>query len=177
MNVQKSSKGFKPHGSNTFNVVQIRSKLFPCSQLNVTFRYEMPTAATNKRVATKPAAKPKDGTEKGAGKQPAKKKTASGGARVALNVPHVAADKAHEEGRAATVLDRAVLLPRHLVPLSVIGLAPSPRAHDMRMRMSICASPNGKTMRRCAPACVSWQRDQSLIRVADRGRCSPITTN
>ena len=133
----------------------------------------MPTAATNKRVRTKPAAKPKDGSEKGAGKQPAKKKTASGGARVALNVPHVAADKPHEEGRAATVLDRAVLLPRHLVPLSVIGLAPSPRAHDMRMRMSICASPNGKTMRRCAPACVSWQRDQSLIRVADRWQVQP----
>ena len=146
----------------------------------VTFPDEMGRPATNKRVRTKPAAKPKDGTEKGAGKQPAKKKTASGGARVALNVPHVAADKPHEEGRAATVLDRAVLLPRHLVPLSVIGLAPSPRAHDMRMRMSICASPNGKTMRRCAPACVSWQRDQTLIRVADRGRCSPIaaiTTN
>ena len=143
----------------------------------VTFPDEMGRPATNKRVRTKPAAKPKDGSEKGAGKQPAKKKTASGGARVALNVPHVAADKPHEEGRAATVLDRAVLLPRHLVPLSVIGLAPSPRAHDMRMRMSICASPNGKTMRRCAPACVSWQRDQSLIRVADRGRCSPITTN
>ena len=144
--------------------------------MNVTFRDEMARPAT-KRVPTKAAAKAKNGTEKGAGKQPAKKKTASGGARVALNVPHVAADKPHEEGRAATVLDRAVLLPRHLVPLSVIGLAPSPRAHDMRMRMSICASPNGKTMRRCAPACVSWQRDQTLIRVADRGRCSPITTN
>ena len=131
--------------------------------------------ATNKRVRTKPAAKPKDGSEKGAGKQPAKKKTASGGARVPLNVPHVAADKPHEEGRAAKVLDRAVLLPRHLVPLSVIGLAPSPRAHDMRMRVSICASPNAKTMRRCTPSCVSWQREQSLIHVADRGRCSSIT--
>ena len=76
----------------------------------------MPRAATNKRVATKPAAKAKDATEKGAGKHSAKKKTASGGARVALNVPHVAADKPHEEGRAATVLDRAVLLPRYLVP-------------------------------------------------------------
>ena len=82
----------------------------------VTFPDEMGRPATNKRVRTKPAAKPKDGSEKGAGKQPAKKKTASGGARVALNVPHVAADKPHEEGRAATVLDRAVLLPRHLVP-------------------------------------------------------------
>ena len=120
--VQKSSKGFKnvqnvQKCSNTFKIVQNCSKVFPCSQLNVTFRDEMPRAATNKRVRTKPAAKPKSGTEKGAGKQPAKKKTATGGARVALNVPHVAADKPHEEGRAATVLDRAVLLPRHLVPL------------------------------------------------------------
>ena len=137
----------------------------------------MARAATNRGVATKPAAKPKDGTEKGAARPPAKKKTATGGARVALNVPHVAADEPHEEGRAATELDRAVLLPQALFPLSVIGLAPSPRAHDMRIRMSICASPNAKTMRRCTPACVSWLREQSLIRVADRGRCSPITTN
>jgi hypothetical protein len=69
-------------------------------------RYEMARAATHRRVATKPAAKPKDGTEKGAARPPAKKKTATGGARVALNVPHVAAHKPHEEGRAATVLDR-----------------------------------------------------------------------
>ena len=132
---------FKPR-SNTFKIVQNCSKLFPCSQLNVTFRDEMARAATNRGVATKPAAKPKDGTEKGAARPPAKKKTATGGARVALNVPHVAADKPHEEGRAATELDRAVLLPQALVPLPVIGLAPSPQAHGMRMRVSICASPN-----------------------------------
>jgi hypothetical protein len=55
-----------------------------------------------------------------------------------------------------------VLLPQALVPLSVIGLAPSPQAHDMRMRVSICASPNAKTMRRCTPSCVSWQRQREL---------------
>ena len=75
----------------------------------------MPRAATNKVQAPK-TAKPKASTDKGAGKKAAKQKTATGGARVALDLPHVAADKPHEEGRAATVLDRAVLLPRYLVP-------------------------------------------------------------
>jgi hypothetical protein len=45
----------------------------------------------------------------------------------------------------------------------------------MRMRVSTHACPDAKTMRRCTLSCVSWQREQSLIRVADRGRCSPIT--
>ena len=109
--------------------------------------------------------------------QPTKKKTGASGTRVTVGAPYVAADRPNVDGTPLTELDRAVLLPQALFPLSVIGLAPSPRAHDMRMRMSICASPNAKTMRRCTPACVSWQREQSLIRVADRGRCSPITTN
>ena len=114
------------------------------------------------RVLTKRAAKPKAPKETGPGKLPAKQKTATGGARVALNVPYVAADKPHEEGSAVTVLDRAVLLPRALVPLPVIGLAPSLQAHDMRTRMSIYACRPMQS--RCAGARqrVSWQRQREL---------------
>ena len=96
----------------------------------VTFRDEMPRAATNKVQGTK-TAKPKASTDKGAGKKAAKQKTATGGARVALDLPHVAADKPHEEGRAATVLDRAVLLPRHLVPLPDTKIGASVVFHVM----------------------------------------------
>ena len=131
----------------------------------------------NSRVPTKRAAQPKAPKENGTAGQPTKKKTGASGTRVTVGAPYVAADKPNVEGTPLTELDRAVLLPQALVPLPAIGLAPSPQAHDMRMRVSICASPNAKTMRRCTTSCVSWQREQSLIRVADRGRCSPITTN
>ncbi len=128
-------------------------------------------------VTTKRAAQPKAPKEDGTAGQPTKKKTGASGTRVTVGAPYVAADKPNVEGKAQTVLDRALLLPQALVPLPVIGLAPSPQAHGMRMRVSICASPNPKTMRRCTPSCVSWQRDESLIRVADRGRCTPFSTN
>ena len=93
-------------------------------------------------VPTKRAAQPKAPKEDGTARQPTKKRTSASGARGTLQPPHDSADIPKVEETALTVLDRAVLLPRHLVPLPVIGLAPSPRAHDMRMRMSICASPN-----------------------------------
>ena len=116
----------------------------------------------NSRVPTKRAAQPKAPKENGTAGQPTKKKTGASGTRVTVGAPYVAADKPNVEGTPLTELDRAVLLPQALVPLSVIGLAPSPQAHDMRMRVSICASPHAKTMRRCTPSCVSWQRQREL---------------
>ena len=49
-------------------------------------------------MPAKKTAKPKAPKETGPGKLPAKQKTATGGARVALNVPYVAADKPHRRG-------------------------------------------------------------------------------
>ena len=39
---------------------------------------------------------------------------------------------------------------------------PITSTHDMLMRMSIDACRNAKTMRRCAPSCVSWQHQREL---------------
>ena len=116
----------------------------------------------NSRVPTKRAAQPKAPKQNGTAGQPTKKKTGASGTRVTVGAPYVAADKPNVEGTPLTELDRAVLLPQALVPLPAIGLAPSPQAHDMRMRVSTCASPNAKTMRRCTPSCVSWQRQREL---------------
>ena len=96
----------------------------------------------NSRVPTKRAAQPKAPKENGTAGQPTKKKTSASGTRVTVGAPYVAADKPNVEGTPLTELDRAVLLTQALAPLPVIGLAPSPQAHDMRMRVSICASPN-----------------------------------
>ena len=93
------------------------------------------------RVPTKRAAQPKAPKENGTVGQPTKKKTGASGTRVTVGAPYVAADKPNVEGTALTVLDRAVLLPRALVPLPVIGLAPSPQAHDIaHAPVNICMS-------------------------------------
>ena len=66
--------------------------------------------------------------------------------------------------------------------MTATGANPSPQAHDMRMRMCMsiyaCQYMHVAMQRRCAGALRRAHRgstSESLIRVADRGRCSPIT--
>ena len=127
------------------------------------------------RVPTKRAAQPKAPKESGTVGQPTKKKTGASGTRVTVGTPYVAADKPNVEGTALTVLDRAVLLPRALVQRQV-------QAHHLKHMTCACACQY--THRPMQSGCAGARRrayrggdSESLIRVADRGRCSPITTN
>ena len=66
--------------------------------------------------------------------------------------------------------------------MTATGANPSPQAHDMRMRMCMsiyaCQYMHVAMQRRCAGArrrAYRGSTSESLIRVADRRRCSPIT--
>ena len=64
--------------------------------------------------------------------QPTKKKTSASGTRVTVGAPYVAADKPNVEGKALTVLDRAVLLPRALIQRQV-------QTHHLKHMTCACA--------------------------------------
>ena len=126
-------------------------------------------------VPTKRAAQPKAPKEDGTARQPTKKRTSASGARGTLQPPHDSADIPKVEETALTVLDRAVLLPRALIQRQV-------QTHHLKHMTCACACQyvHRPMQRRCAGARRRAYRGSdsaSLIRVADRGRCSPITTN
>ena len=82
--------------------------------------------ATTQRVPRKPAAKAKESPEHSSTRgKSAKKKTSTSGIRVSLEGPHVAAAKPNAPATGLAVIDRAVLLPRAVVPLSDAAVAQS----------------------------------------------------
>jgi hypothetical protein len=86
----------------------------------------MARAAKNKGLPRKPAAQAKKSPEHSStGGKSAKKKTSTSGIRVSLEGPHVAAAKPNAPATALAVSDRAVLLPRAVVPLSDAAVAQS----------------------------------------------------
>jgi len=84
------------------------------------------------RVPTKRAAQLKAPKENGTVVQPTKKKTSASGTRVTVGAPYVAADNPNVEGKALTVLDRAVLLPRALIQRQV-------QTHHLKHMTCACA--------------------------------------